>query len=276
MKFAVLGSGSGGNAAVVDTAGGRLLVDAGLSAKQLVGRMGALGIAPESIDAILLTHEHGDHVRGLDVLLRKYPIPVFTTPRTREALLRHVRGEVKWRLFESGQDFALPFCQVRAFAIPHDAVDPVGFVIRTEEAAMGVLSDIGHVTAVVRENLRGLDGLFVEANYDDAMLEADLKRPWSTKQRISSRHGHLSNLQVAELLGAIAHQRLRRVMLGHLSQDCNCPLLARQFILDYLAAAGHPELEIFCATPDEPTAWMGLLPTAWIPLGGGALQGELF
>lgn len=276
MKFAVLGSGSAGNAAVVDTPGGRLLVDAGLSAKQLIGRMGALGIAPESIDAILLTHEHGDHIRGLDVLLRKYPIPLYTTPRTREVLLRHVRGEVNWRLFEAGQDFALPFCRVRPFAIPHDAVDPVGFVIRTEDAAMGILSDIGHVTAVVRENLGSLDALFVEANYDDAMLEADTKRPWSTKQRISSRHGHLSNFQVAELLAAITHQRLRSVMLGHLSQDCNCPLLARAFIQSHLAAAGHHQPDILCATPDVPTAWMRLLPATWLPLGAGAMQGQLF
>ncbi len=261
---------------MVETPGGRLLVDAGLSAKQLCARLGVLGIAPESIDAILLTHEHGDHIRGLDVFLRKYPVPVYTTPHTREALLRHVRGEVAWRLFESGQDFGLAGCQVRAFSIPHDAVDPVGFVIRTEAVALGVLSDIGHVSSVVRENLRGLDGLFVEANYDDGMLEADSKRPWATKQRISSRHGHLSNLQVAELLSAIAHDRLRRVMLGHLSQDCNCPVLARASILAHLAAAGHGPMEIECAPPDAPTAWMALSPPRWISADGEAIQGQLF
>ncbi|MCW1887817.1 MBL fold metallo-hydrolase [Luteolibacter flavescens] len=250
MRFIVLGSGSGGNAAVVEAGGMRLLVDAGLSAKQLTDRMKASGIEPASINAVLLTHEHGDHVRGLRVLMKQMAAPVYATPSTSMVVRGSGVDTASWKIFESGGSFHFNGLSVHSFAVPHDAVEPVGFVFRHEEKSFGLLSDTGHVTKLISERLRGVGALFVEANYDDALLEADTKRPWSTKQRISSRHGHLSNAQTAALVAELATTGLRRVVLGHLSRDCNCPLTAAKAVRGSLA-----EVEIVCAEQDKPCGW---------------------
>lgn len=258
IRFAVLGSGSGGNSAVVECGGVRLMIDAGLSAKQLCLRLARLGIQPEQLDGILLTHEHGDHVRGLGVFLKKHPVPVFATPATRKIVqIQGVQGG-DWKTFEAAQTFSIGTALIQSFTVHHDAVDPVGFVISHNSRHLGVLSDAGHVTRSMTDRLRGLHGLFVEANYDDRLLEADTKRPWATKQRISSRHGHLSNTQVAELLREIAHQELGRVVLGHLSSDCNQPDLALKHLRDCLAGIGHHHVDLHCARQDEPTEWFEL------------------
>jgi phosphoribosyl 1,2-cyclic phosphodiesterase len=227
MRLAVLGSGSSGNSAVVEIGGVRLLVDAGLSAKQLTDRAKGLGIDLKSIDGILLTHEHGDHIRGLRVLLKQAPVPVYATAATAHVVRETGIANATWKIFEAGQTFRIGEVEIEAFAIQHDAVDPVGFVMAHATYRLGLLSDAGFVTRGMVERLRGVHGLFVEANYDDALLEADTKRPWSTKQRISSRHGHLSNAQAAELVAELAHPGLRRVVLGHLSRDCNTPDVAK-------------------------------------------------
>jgi phosphoribosyl 1,2-cyclic phosphodiesterase len=258
IRFAVLGSGSGGNSAIVECGGSRLMIDAGLSAKQLSLRLGLLGIDPASLDGILLTHEHGDHVRGLKVFLKKHPLPVFATSQTSRIVRETGIDGVQWKTFESGQTFAIGASEIRSFAIQHDAVDPVGFVVGGATHKLGFVSDAGHVTRSMTENLRGLHGLFVEANYDDGLLEADTKRPWPTKQRISSRHGHLSNEQVAALVREIAHAGLGRVVLGHLSSDCNKPDLILKRLRACLAEDGHHHVGLHCACQDEPTEWFVL------------------
>ncbi|MEP4078285.1 MBL fold metallo-hydrolase [Haloferula sp.] len=247
MRFAVLGSGSGGNSAVIDADGTRLLVDAGLSARQLVRRMKLVGIEPESLDGILLTHEHGDHVSGLRVLMKSLEVPVYATPSTSH-VVRENLGPISWKLFESGSRFEIGAVGVESFAVPHDAVEPVGFVFRCEDRAIGLVSDAGHVTRRVADCLSGVQALFVEANYDDELLEADTRRPWSTKQRIASRHGHLSNAQSAELVAELMPLGLKRVVLGHLSRDCNKPDVA-------IAAMSKLGIEVTCACQDEPTTW---------------------
>ncbi|MCW1924666.1 MBL fold metallo-hydrolase [Luteolibacter arcticus] len=250
MRFIVLGSGSGGNATVVEAGGMRLLVDAGLSAKQLTDRMKASGIEPASISAVLLTHEHGDHVRGLRVLMKQLSAPIYATPSTTRLIRDGGIEAGSWKIFESGAQFHFNGLSVQSFAVPHDAVEPVGFVFRHEEKSFGLLSDTGHVTKLISERLRGVNALFVEANYDDALLEADTKRPWSTKQRISSRHGHLSNAQTAALVADLAANGLRRVVLGHLSRDCNCPVAAATAVRGSLAS-----VEIVCAEQDRTCGW---------------------
>lgn len=255
MRFSVLGSGSAGNAAVVECGGRRLMIDAGLSAKQLALRLQQIGIDPASLDGILLTHEHGDHVRGLKVFLKQFPIPVFATPATARVVREMGIEGGNWKTFEAGQVFAIGDTTVETFAIQHDAVDPVGFVVGDDLRRFGFLSDAGFVTRSMTERLRALHGLFVEANYDEALLEADVKRPWSIKQRISSRHGHLSNSQVTELVRDIAHPALGQVVLGHLSSDCNTPEIILGRLRECLSELGHPQIGLHCAGQHEPTRW---------------------
>ena len=256
IRFAVLGSGSGGNSAVIECGDQRLLVDAGLSAKQLELRLISLGIDPATLEGILLTHEHGDHVRGLKVFLKKFGVPVLATPQTAMVVKEGGIEHATWKSFETGQTFDLGNTRIQSFAIQHDAVDPVGFVFSHQERRLGLVSDAGFVTHSMRESLRDLHGLFIEANYDDGLLEADTKRPWSIKQRISSRHGHLSNKQVGELLSEIAHPGFEQVVLGHLSSDCNQPDVALNHLRECLTEAGHSQVALQCARQDEPTEWI--------------------
>jgi phosphoribosyl 1,2-cyclic phosphodiesterase len=258
IRFAVLGSGSKGNSAVVECGGVRLLIDAGLSAKQLTKRLGLLGIDPDSLAGILLTHEHGDHVGGLKVFLAKHRVPVFSTPATRKVVRMTGLDHDRWKVFETAQTFRVEGAEIRSFATMHDAVDPVGFVISDGTRRLGVLSDAGFVTRSMTDCLGGIHTLFVEANYDEGLLDADHKRPWAIKQRIRSRHGHLSNEQVAGLIREIAHPDLNRIVLGHLSSDCNTPDLAVGGLRDCLSGLGHPHVELHCACQENPTDWFYL------------------
>ncbi len=254
LRFAALGSGSSGNSALVFSDQTRLLIDAGMSAKQLRLRLGALGVEPEGLGGILLTHEHGDHTRGLEVFCRKIDVPVFCSPITRESLEQSVTSVRSWRMIASGEPFEIGDIVVEGFTVMHDAVDPMGFVLEHGGARFGFASDAGHVTGVMRSALGGVHSLFVEANYDDAMLQNDTKRPWSLKQRVSSRHGHLSNAQAAELVGEIAAGGgLERVLLGHLSEDCNCIEAAEAAIRVALQRERCPGVEVGCAGRDQPT-----------------------
>lgn len=259
MQFSVLGSGSGGNSAVAANAHGALLIDAGLSTKQIVARLARIDVPLSAIKGILLTHEHGDHTRGLDVLLRGplAGVPVFANAHTAEMVRRSLRAPVAWRLVETGSRFEWAGWQVETFSVPHDAVDPMGFVLERLQPGggprLGVVSDIGHATTSVIARLRELDALFVEANYCPQLLAADTKRPWATKQRISSRHGHLSNDQAAQLVADILTPRLRRLWLGHLSSDCNRPDVAAAVLRRALTGLAAACPEILCATQHEPT-----------------------
>ncbi len=252
LELAILGSGSSGNSALVCLGETRVLIDAGLSAKQLCLRLEALGVDPDSLSGIILTHEHGDHTRGIEVFCRKRPLPVYATTHTCAVVSENVNSAVTWRPFESGTQLSIGGIKVESFSVPHDAVDPVGFVFRCEESSIGILSDVGHVTRMIIDHLKGVDTLFTEANYDEVMLQNDTKRPWSTKQRISNRHGHLSNDQTAELVSEIAGPNLTRVVLGHLSSDCNTSELAISVIARKLADSGLNEVAVECAHRSKP------------------------
>ena len=268
MRFAVLGSGSGGNSTVVESEGKYLLVDAGLSAKQLGLRLEALGVNPEKLTGILLTHEHGDHIRGLDVFLRKWRVPIVASVMTGRVVQEGLKQQAEWFAFEAGQQFSWEGFEIGTFPLPHDAVEPVGYVISKGERRVGVATDLGHVDAQVLRALKGVEGLVLEANYEWGMLEADTKRPFSTKQRISSQHGHLSNDQAADLIAELVPEGLKRVVLGHLSSDCNCPVKACEVVRERIS--GH-ELEICAASQNEVTAWQSLEPEV-----DPAFYGELF
>lgn len=278
MKVAVLGSGSGGNSTVVSCSDGDFLIDIGLSAKQIVLRLELLGIDPDRLKGIFLTHEHSDHARGLNVFLKNRDIPVFANAMTKEALEYGIKSEVSWKVFQTGQGFKVGSLMVNAFPIPHDAAEPVGFVVESATAKFGLVTDVGCVTHSMRTNLKGADALFVEANYDEELLEADEKRPWSTKQRISSRHGHLSNTQSGELISEVGCEKLMAVLLGHLSSDCNNDHICKKTIQPLLENVGLKTVELICASQHEPTKWVefGAKGDPFQMLQGALEQEDLF
>ena len=252
----VMGSGSAGNCALLTTKNCRLLVDAGLSARQIVVRLAQANLTPEGLDGVLLTHEHCDHASGLEVLVRKYKdLPIYCNARTAE-VLRHDGGSLaahrNWHLFHTGNDFEIKDVGIQTFAVPHDAVDPVGYMFHHGAAALGYLTDLGFATKLVHERVRQATTLLIETNHDNALLQADTKRPWSVKQRIMSRHGHLSNEAAAAVVAKLLEggAKLKRTVLGHLSRDCNRPDLAVSTVRR-LGGDGAAELEIIAATQGE-------------------------
>jgi phosphoribosyl 1,2-cyclic phosphodiesterase len=258
----MLGSGSAGNCALVESDSTRILVDAGLSARQITQRLAMVGRNLTDIHAILLTHEHGDHIRGLSVLCKQHSVPVYanrlTAEATAEASNQSQGGRISWRLFANGNHFEVGDLSVESFSIPHDAQDPVGYVIRHGTKSVGIVTDLGHVTKLVLERVKSTDLLVMEANHDVKMLQEDTIRPWSTKQRILSRHGHLSNEAAATFAGDILSDRLQHLVLAHLSRDCNCPNLARQVVSNRLQQDGATHVAITVAHQDQPTALIGV------------------
>lgn len=252
LEVTILASGSAGNAALVCCGNTRLLVDAGLSARRLTDRLNACGIAPESLDGILLTHEHGDHSGALRVLCKKSGIPVFANRLTAAALeAGGLSARPAWKFFANGSAFSVGSITVEPFSVPHDAADPVGFVIRDTSSAFGVLTDLGYATNAIIDRLRDVHTLLIETNHDEDLLQKDTRRPWSVKQRILSRHGHLSNAAAAGIVGEFAGGRLAQVVIGHLSRDCNHPELAVKTVSQHLASRGCFHVGVHCALQDE-------------------------
>jgi phosphoribosyl 1,2-cyclic phosphodiesterase len=244
FSLTVLGSGSAGNCALITTNRCRLLIDAGFSARQIARRLESVGVRPESLDGILITHEHSDHVAGLEIFCRRFCVPIYANPLTAEILRRgSLAGFLHWNLFATGAVFSVKDVEIQSFYVPHDAVDPTAFVVTADAGSIGFLTDLGYAPKLALERIRHVDTLMVETNHDERMLQEDSKRPWSVKQRILSRHGHLSNDAAAKLVASIAGQRLRRVVLGHLSRDCNRPDLA----LETMQRFGIRGIDLFCA-----------------------------
>lgn len=247
LRFRILGSGSSGNAALLQSDDTRVLVDAGFSARRLDELLGETGDSLARVDAIFLTHEHGDHAAALTGLARHPHIKVFANRGTATALQRSLKHRVDWQLFETGATFRFRDFEIASFAVPHDAQDPVGFVIAhghgdllSPRRSLAWLTDLGHAPTHVRERIREADVLVVEANHCPVMLQADTKRPWSTKQRICGRHGHLSNESARELLASVTGARWRHVYLTHLSRDCNSPAAVAAACGPVLSALGCP------------------------------------
>jgi phosphoribosyl 1,2-cyclic phosphodiesterase len=233
VTVSMLASGSRGNCAFVSSARTRILVDAGISCRETFKRMRSLGEDPQSLSAILITHEHSDHVYGLATLAKKLRIPVFMTGATHAAwtrAMRTVNGErpqlERFEEFRSGHSFRVGDIDVTPFTIPHDAADPVGFTFRTEGAKVGFATDLGRLLANVRHELRGSDILVVESNHGVEMLRSG-PYPWSVKQRVGSPTGHLSNEKLADFFTGDYDNNAAFVVLAHLSEQNNHPEIAR-------------------------------------------------
>jgi phosphoribosyl 1,2-cyclic phosphodiesterase len=248
FSLTMLGSGSAGNSALVSTNHSRILIDGGLSARQIVVRLEQCGVAPEQLDGMLLTHEHGDHVCGLEVLCRKFSIPIYCNAQTAEAIRSFGLSEYKnWRIFRTGTEFTICDILVQSFPVPHDAVEPVGYAFHAGNRGLGFITDLGYPTKMLIEHLREVHALVIETNHDEKLLQKDLHRPWPVKQRIMSRHGHLSNAAAAGVLEQLLPGKIERVVLGHLSRDCNTPELAAGAVRAQLERNGRADLEIYCA-----------------------------
>ena len=252
----MLGSGSAGNSALVATDHCKILVDGGLSARQLVLRLERCGITPDQLDGVVLTHEHGDHVCGLAVLCRKFDLPIYCNALTAEAircdgLFGQDAAVTNWRIFRTGSEFSICDVTVQTFPVPHDAVDPVGFAFYAGSGGLGFVTDLGYATKMVVERLREVQTLVIETNHDEKLLQNDSHRPWPVKQRIQSRHGHLSNTAAVSVIEELLPEKIERIVLGHLSRDCNTPGLALGAVHASLAKCGRVDIEVHCASQSE-------------------------
>jgi phosphoribosyl 1,2-cyclic phosphodiesterase len=246
VRLTILGSGSSGNCAYIETDETRILIDAGFSLRQIRKRLETIGRVPENLTAILITHEHADHVSSLPLLNEKLHIPIYCNRPTQEAAEYQFKTRLGCRVFETGASFEVGDIHVQTFSVPHDAQDPVGFLLRTSGGNIGFLTDLGHTTRLVLERIRPAHALVVESNHDVKMLQDCPHRPWSLKQRILGRHGHLSNEAAADTVEQIMSAELRHLYLGHLSGECNRPELARRVMSDRLQKIGanHVRLEV--------------------------------
>ena len=221
MKICSLASGSKGNCLFIETGGVRLLIDAGLSLKEITTRLTDSALDPESIHAVLVTHEHVDHIRSAGSFARRYKVPVLTSYATRQAAERYLQ-KTQLVEFETGYSFTFRDIMIDPFPISHDCCDPVGFVLESQEGKTGSATDLGIVTRLVREKLKGCRALNLESNHDPEML-LNGPYPWNLKQRIKSRQGHLSNQESLELLHDLAHNGLEALVMAHLSEVNNHP-----------------------------------------------------
>ena len=220
MKFASLGSGSNGNSTVVKTESTCIMIDCGFSLKQSISRLKYLDLRGDDLDAILLTHEHSDHWIGVMPLAVKYRIPVFLTVGSRRAI-KHENTDL-FRMIENYDKFTIGDLSISPVPIPHDAAEPIQFILKSKTVCFGVLTDLGHVTKYLIERYQLCDGLLLEANYDKGMLSSG-PYPLSLKRRIDSKWGHLGNDQVAEFFNTINHQRIQHLLFGHISEKNNSP-----------------------------------------------------
>jgi phosphoribosyl 1,2-cyclic phosphodiesterase len=274
IRFTVLGSGSTGNAVLISTETTNVLVDAGLSAREILRRLAAVGVDQEKIDAVLITHEHSDHAGGLRVLLNTVKCPVFISRETEDSYYctRKTNGNgesegvkrrqvLKDRTVEisSEKEFRIGDIDFDAFRVPHDAADNFGFVAKHDGVCIATLMDFGHITPLIKQKLNGCDAIVIESNHSRDMLRTCPVYTWDLKQRILSRNGHLSNEDLCDWLTNDFDGSARHIVLAHLSQRANEPhlaLLMAKSALEMRSPLFKPETEVTLSFHKEPTAWI--------------------
>jgi phosphoribosyl 1,2-cyclic phosphodiesterase len=257
MRFSVLASGSAGNALYLETDQVRVLVDAGLSCREIVKRLDILGVPAESLDALIITHEHIDHTRGAGPLARRFDLPVYMNHRTFRKACRIMGSLCRPVMVQTGQTLTLRDLCVETFTKCHDAADPLGLVFSTDHVRMGLVTDLGRSTRLVEDRLRGCHALIVEFNYDPEMLETG-PYPLDLKRRIGGTEGHLSNQQGGDMLGSVSHEDLSLVVLAHLSEVNNVPERAYEIAAEVLEHRGLSATRILVSRQDEPVPMMEL------------------
>lgn len=260
MQLCVLASGSTGNAIVVKNKEVSILIDAGLSARKLEQLLQARSMSCAELDAILVTHEHSDHIKGLGALARKHAIPVYANAATWEAMNQSV-GELEDEqrvVFETGSMLDFGRIQVDSYAISHDAAEPIGYCFYEDDLKVSVATDLGYVSPNVRDKIADSDVLILESNHDVDMLRVG-RYPWNIKRRILGDTGHLSNYAAGEALCELVTERTKRVYLAHLSRDHNMMDLAKLTVNNILEEYGilekHRQLRLMDTYYDRPTLW---------------------
>ncbi|MFQ5876555.1 MAG: MBL fold metallo-hydrolase [Acidobacteriota bacterium] len=254
IRLAVLGSGSAGNATCVEGGAARVLIDAGFSCRELAARLRGMGVEPQRLDGVLITHEHADHVRGAALFSRTYRVPVFCTAATARAS-GLACGELWGRVeVTAGAPFSIGGLSFHPFRLPHDAVETVGFVVEGRGHRVGYATDLGHATPSVRERLRECDLLILESNHDVDMLRCGPYPPM-VKQRVLGRHGHLDNESTASIAAEVASARTRLIVLAHLSRTNNRPELAVRSMRLGFERAGRRPPALHAARQDAPSPW---------------------
>lgn len=260
LRFTVLASGSTGNAILVANDESKVLIDAGLSGKKIEELLAEREVAAAELDAIFVTHEHSDHIKGLGALARKHQLPIYANGATWEELDRHI-GEIpedKRYVMETGKSVEIRSMCVESYAISHDAAEPVGYCFHDGEEKLGLATDLGYMSSKVKEKLKDCDVLILESNHDVEMLRMG-RYPWNIKRRILSDIGHLSNEAAAEGLYEILSSRMRRVYLAHLSRDHNMLDLARMTVSgileQYGVKCGENGPKLMDTYYDRPTKW---------------------
>lgn len=252
MRFASLGSGSRGNALVVESGASRVLVDCGFGPRQLAARLGRLGLSPAQLDAVLVTHEHSDHWSGVAATARRHGIDVYLTHGT---LAATAAAGLTVTVFDSQTAFAIGDLEVRPFPVAHDAREPAQFVFADGRCQLGVLTDAGCITAHMVDMLSGCAALLLECNHDKDMLAAG-RYPAYLKQRIAGRFGHLDNDSASALLAQLDRSRLQHVVAAHLSQENNTPALARAALAKALGCGAE---WVTVADQDDGFGWREIL-----------------
>lgn len=246
----MLASGSGGNSILISSEKMHLLIDAGLTCRELERRLALAKLTPSDLTAVVVTHEHQDHVRGVGVLSRRHRVPVYLNKATRKCASAYV-GEIPTAVtFQTGDVVELGDLSVQTYPVPHDAVEPIGVCIHNSSCRIGIALDMGYTTKLVRQRLSGSDLLVLEFNHDPEMLRQS-SRPWELKQRIMSKTGHMSNEAALALLNDLVHERLRAVVMAHLSKECNCPRHALSLVKKRLHEIGRGDIEIWVGDQDK-------------------------
>jgi phosphoribosyl 1,2-cyclic phosphodiesterase len=246
----VLASGSGGNSILISSKEANLLIDAGLSCKELLRRLKTAGRGPGDISAVIITHEHQDHIRGAGVLSRRHGVPIYINAATLEAAPASVGEIPSARDFATGDALAVGDLTAQTYPVPHDAADPIGLCVHNCKKSVGVALDMGYPTRLVRERLRGSNLLILEFNHDPEML-LECERPWEVKQRIMSKRGHMSNQAALDFLCELVHDELDAIVLAHISQEANSGDALRSLVSERLSEIGRSDVKIFLGSQDE-------------------------
>ncbi len=237
IGYCPLASGSKGNCIYVSSSKTKILIDAGLSLKATTERLSEIGVDIGDIDAVVVSHEHSDHIAGIKPLVQKYSIPILANTETAKGIAEALGFCPKFKIFSTGEPFTFGDILIHPFSVQHDTLDPVMFTLRIDGIKLGICTDLGFATTLVQHHLQGCDFLLLESNHERDMVHAS-RRPHSIKQRILGRSGHLSNQECGQLLTKIAHADLKHVHLAHLSGECNSPEKAMQIVTEVLDSEG--------------------------------------